>query len=404
MTEGDDQSLRILMLTVVVILLTTWILFPPRRLRTLIGRLYLHNVISSRAATTTTPSTTNNNDDKLRGTVSGLFVYPVKSLRAVEVASVQLDSKGFQDDRRYMLITPLPLPIWKTSFADGEPTHRFLTQRQSPRMATVTTKIVKNTTDDRHTSIEFSTHLLPGETVTVVSTKTPTIDSDTREVYLAKLWDDVVRVEDMGNEASAFFRKVMDADDMLPDELKDIPVRLVRQSLVDRRATIETFTPPSARLLPNCENPPISLVDGFPILIATEASLAELNRRIKANNHQEIPMSRFRPNIVVKGSAAMEPFEEDRWKVISIDGVIFHIVKGCPRCKQSCTDQINGNVSEEPLLTLREFRVMSPRKQPDAVFFAQNAIAAAGMEGKTISVGAHVQVLQWGGPEWGDEQ
>ena len=320
------------------------------------------------------------------------------------MASVTLDSKGFQDDRQFMLITPLPLPIWKTAFDDGEPTHRFLSQRQCPRLATVTAKIVRDTQNDNGNEkfVHFTSHLLPGDSLRVSTKAVPREDGRTTE-HLAKLWDDVVKVQDMGDEASSFFRKLLDADDQLPDEFKTAPVRLVRQSPVDRRATTEAFTPPSTRLLPACENPPVSLVDGFPILFATTASLNELNRRIKAKKHPELPMSRFRPNIVVEGST-MEPFEEDRWKVVSIDGVVFHVVKGCPRCKQSCTDQINGHVYEEPLLTLREFRRMSPEKQPDAAFFAQNAIAGVGMEGRTIARGAKVQVLEWGTPEWGDEQ
>ena len=327
-------------------------------------------------------------------------LHSVKSLRAVEMASVKLDSKGFRDDRRFMLIAPLPLPVWKTSFAANEPTHRFLTQRQCPLLATVVAKIDQ---DEKQSEpcIRLSSHALrPGETVTV-STKNTTAKDSKRVHFLARLWDDIVQVEDMGDEASSFFRKVMEADNDFPDELKQTNVRLVRQSPLDRRATTEAYTPPSARVLPTCENPPVGLVDGYPILIATEASLAELNRRLVTKNKKEIPMSRFRPNIVVRGPS-MEPCEEDRWKVISIDGVIFHIVKGCPRCKQSCTDQVEGKVYDEPLSTLREFRRMSPHKFPDDVFFAQNAIVGSGMEGRTISQGAKLHVLEWGDPVWGD--
>lgn len=107
-------------------------------------------------------------------------------------------------------------------------------------------------------------------------------------------------------------------------------------------------------------------------------------------------MVQFRPNIVIKGGKA---FEEDRWKVISIDGVIFHTVKVCSRCKQSCTNQINGSVSDEPLATMSEFRALAPNKED--VYFAQNAIAASGMDGRTISKGAVVKVLEWGEPVWG---
>ena len=116
-----------------------------------------------------------------------------------------------------------------------------------------------------------------------------------------------------------------------------------------------------------------------------------------AKGKPAIDMSRFRPNIVVQGSS-VKPFEEDYWKVISINGVIFHIVKGCPRCKQSCTDQVTGQVYQEPLATLAEFRATTVRKED--LYFAQNVIAAMASQGQNISVGATVKVLQRGAPVW----
>mmetsp|Transcript_20603 Transcript_20603/g.26551 ORF Transcript_20603/g.26551 Transcript_20603/m.26551 type:complete len:386 (-) Transcript_20603:124-1281(-) len=359
--------------------------FTVRTLRTYLGRLYVHNVLIPRSKAETTAET----EDEPKK-VSSLFFHPVKSLRPIQIKTATLDSKGFVDDRRFMLITPIPLPVWKDSFKDDEASHRFLSQRQCPCLATVVAKIIQN-----GSAISFSSHLVPGCNVAVSTTLA---SPDKRQQYLAKLWDDVIQVADMGDEAAIFFRKILDADEYrLPEEYKNLEVRLVQQAPEDRRSTDVKFTPPSTRWLSTSQSPPLALVDGFPVLIATEASLEELNRRIKAKGKDPIPMTQFRPNIVVKGG---KPFEEDRWKVISIDGVIFHTVKGCPRCKLSCTDQINGHVSDEPLETLREFRAMS--SNPEDIFFAQNAIATAGMEGRTISENAVVKVLEWGEPVWGE--
>lgn len=109
-------------------------------------------------------------------------------------------------------------------------------------------------------------------------------------------------------------------------------------------------------------------------------------------------MARFRPSIVIQGTV---PFAEDRMKVIQIGGTILHVVSGCPRCKESCTDQTAGIVTKEPLETLREFRQMNSNC-PEGLYFAVNAIAAPGSEGQTIRVGDSVKVLQWGEPVWGD--
>jgi uncharacterized protein len=133
-------------------------------------------------------------------------------------------------------------------------------------------------------------------------------------------------------------------------------------------------------------------------LIASEASLAELNRRIQAKGKEPLPMARFRPNIVIAGT---EPFAEDRMKVIQIGSVVYHLVASCARCKQSCTDQVVGKVTDEPVSTMKDFRQLNPT-EPEAVYFAVNAIPAPGSVGQSVHVGDVVKVLQWGEPVWGD--
>ena len=64
-----------------------------------------------------------------------------------------------------------------------------------------------------------------------------------------------------------------------------------------------------------------------------------LNHRLKEKPKNTIPMSRFRPDIVVRGAKA---FDEDNQKAIEINGSLLNIVEGCPRCNQSCIDQIKG--------------------------------------------------------------
>jgi uncharacterized protein len=108
-------------------------------------------------------------------------------------------------------------------------------------------------------------------------------------------------------------------------------------------------------------------------------------------------MSQFRPNIVLKGT---EPFAEDRIKVIQIGNAILYVINGCPRCKQSCTDQETGNVGEEPLATLRDFRQMTDN--PENLYFGANAIPAAQSIGKTIQKGDVVKILEYGEPKWSE--
>jgi uncharacterized protein YcbX len=342
-----------------------------RAVSSIASRLYLHTFVVGAT----------HNPDETQITVSGLYIHPVKSLRPVSVKFATLDTKGFVDDRRYMLVTPAPLPAWG-SFGSHDPTHRFLTQRQCLSLATVVAELQDGT-------LRLSSFKLPNESVSISVTPLPG-----SALYRATLWSDMVQVRDMGEQVAAFMQKLVNQDNAMPDELKD-SVRVVTQDRRDGRIADDKYVPASARTSTG-RTPSVALTDGFPILLACEASLDELNRRLQQKGKGSLPMSRFRPNIVLSGTM---PFEEDHWKVIAIDGVLFHIVKGCPRCKQSCTDQQTGDVTDEPLATMAEFRALQPGNK-DNLYFAQNVLSAPGSNGKRISVGARVQVLQRGDPVW----
>jgi len=112
---------------------------------------------------------------------------------------------------------------------------------------------------------------------------------------------------------------------------------------------------------------------------------------------KELPMSRFRPNIVIGNTS--KPFDEDTWKAIRIgtgpNSIILHISKGCPRCKDSCTDQVTGERFEEPLLTLADFRSLGPD-----VYFGQNATLHGDNSSRKamVRVGDPVTILTRGDP------
>jgi hypothetical protein len=312
------------------------------------------------------------------GSVSGVFIHPVKSLRAVSLDQAMLDEKGFFGDRRFMLVYPSPK-------FPGDTTHRFLTQRQCPSLATVVAKLDEDSIilECNGKSVEISTDIQ---------------DKPARKTFEAGIWDDKVQVEDMGEEAAAFLKEIVNADENCQtgdegDECKSGEigynnVRLAYHSACDRLSNAK-YTPASAKTWLG-KSPLVSLTDGFPILIACEASLQELNKKLNYDGKQSISMSRFRPNIVVKGT---KPFEEDKWKYVSIGGELFAIVKACPRCKQSCTDQETGAVSSEPVTIMKSFRALGNNQ--DDVFFAQNAIP---LGRGNIKVGDEVRVLERGDP------
>ena len=110
----------------------------------------------------------------------------------------------------------------------------------------------------------------------------------------------------------------------------------------------------------------VSFADGYPVLVISEASLEELNRR-SAEQHS---MDQFRTNLVVSDTT---PFEEDTWKRIRIGEVEFESVKPCERCILTTVNTRRGTFreSKEPLKTLQEFRA----NERGGVFFGQNLVA-----------------------------
>ena len=330
-----------------------------------------------------------------------------------------IDALGLMYDRRFMIVRP------STSITSNpRVTHRFLTQRQAPILATITASLPQK--DSNNQSIMTLSHSQTKTKIDIQTSNSHIMSLPKSQRLYAGIWDDIVEVVDMGDEAAQFITHILQSNQNDKDEAGDnyidlsfAKARLVALLPSTERSTDEKFVPYEG-LDPKTTKPPcVALTDGYPILIASETSLMEFNTRLtkKDSSKEKIPMNRFRPNIVL--SNVPIPFEEDTWKTIMIGDVLFHLVKACPRCKQSCTDQITGERFNEPLETLSDFR-KSPSKSNGDVYFAMNAIVGDqvvvseydvddiyvnedGTGTKKISVGDKVRILKRGVPVWGDE-
>ena len=127
----------------------------------------------------------------------------------------------------------------------------------------------------------------------------------------------------------------------------------------------------------------VSFVDGYPVLVVSEASVREVSGRVG----RDIPVERFRPNIVVTSDDA---HEEDGWLRFTLGSAGFQGVKQCARCRVPTVDQQTGAVEPdgEPIRSLATYR-----KWSGAVWFGLNAVAEAGCE---VEVGDALRVLQRG--------
>lgn len=132
----------------------------------------------------------------------------------------------------------------------------------------------------------------------------------------------------------------------------------------------------------------VSFADGYPLLLASEASLGALNDQIAAGPHAAqgpVPMTRFRPNVVVSGAPA---WAEDSWRRVRIGAVTFRVAKGCDRCVLTTIDPETAAKGHEPLATLARHR-----RWDGKVWFAVNLIPDSPAGGGRIRVGDPVEVI-----------
>lgn len=252
--------------------------------------------------------------------VHSLHIYPVKSLRGCDVASVEMDALGFVGDRRFLVV---------------DEKGGFLTQRTIPAMATVsaalTEKMLTLSVGDQSIDVERNSD--PHALIKPVS-----------------VWrDGGLLTEDCGDEVAKWLSRVL-----------TVSCRLVRI-----RNRFHRPVPKDAAQAGDL----VSFTDAAPILVTTTASLAELNRRIMAKGGEPVPMNRFRPNLVIEGP--MEPFAEENWPALQIGPMCLRSAGPSVRCIMTTMDQHSGQRGVEPLRTLATFR-----RVPDsnAVCFGVNFI------------------------------
>jgi uncharacterized protein YcbX len=265
--------------------------------------------------------------------LSSLYRFPLKSGSAELLEEGWCDELGLSGDRRWMVVDS----------ASG----KFLTQRVLSRMALLEARWQGETG-----------LLLVAPTMAPLLVPVPGSESATRGVVI---WRQSLQAPDAGDVAAEWLTRLLDR-----------PCRLVYLPADQGIQVDQSYASPGERT---------AFSDGFPFLLIGQRSLDDLSARVG----QLLDVRRFRPNIVIAGSA---PYAEDGWRRIRIGALEFRVVKPCSRCIIPTIDPLNGQLdaAREPLATL-----MSYRKGDGGVFFGQNLIA----EGTgTLKVGMPVEVLE----------
>ncbi len=166
-----------------------------------------------------------------------------------------------------------------------------------------------------------------------------------------------------------------DAGDAIAGFLSDWlgrPLRLVR---FDRRhARLSNHDWTAGRDVPTLFS------DGYPLLVLSQGSLADLSARVGA----PLPPQRFRPNLLLGG---LDPYGEDSIDAIEVGGARIHLTKACTRCVITTIDHQRGErTGDEPLRTLKSYRF---DRELRGVIFGRNAYMVSG-EGAELRVGMPV--------------
>ncbi|RAL01385.1 MOSC domain-containing protein [Aspergillus ibericus CBS 121593] len=239
-------------------------------------------------------------------TILSLHIYPIKSCRGLTIPKSTLNKHGLALDRRWM-------------FVDAN-THEFLTIRQNAKMTLITTAL-----DSSLTTLSISIPSFTQKVITVPASPTPSwLAEHTTLSEKVKIWDNITDGYVYGPAVNSLFSEFLGRE-----------VALV-------------YKGPTPRMLKGNGDPRILgreqstfFPDVHPVLIASEASMRELNERLVGRGEEEITVERFRPNIVIQG---VVPWEEDSWKVVRIlsagekeggkgKGLELDVVARCARCQ-----------------------------------------------------------------------
>jgi MOSC domain-containing protein len=269
-------------------------------------------------------------------TISGIFIYPIKSLSGIALESSSVEKRGLQYDRRWVLVNDENL---------------FMHQRDHNEMALFQPSISDETmiiTQKNDPNVRFEFPLKAEGTI--------------RENVT--VWDDTCKAIEVSEKVSQWFTKKLN----ISCRLMYMPDDSIR--LADQRFAIKS-------------DDKVSFADGYPILAISEASMALLNTKTA----EEIPADRFRPNFLINGA---HPHVEDELRSFSIGSTEYYGVKPCARCVVTTINQTTAERGKEPLKSLASYR-----KAGNKILFGHNIIP---MNIGNVKVGDTISVKEWSKP------
>jgi uncharacterized protein YcbX len=276
--------------------------------------------------------------------LTSLNIHPVKSTAIRPVKSADVTLGGLAGDRTWVIVD-----------ADGV----GVTAREQHSLFAITAD-----TPATDPSVTSALRLRAADLPELL------LDEPTGDRVRARIHKQELQGLAAGPEADAWLVKALGRDDL----------RLVWCDDPTRR----TLNPAHSRPTDHT-----AYADGYPVTIASEASLRQLNDWIiegALDRGEEppapLPMQRFRANVVVDGDT---PFAEDDWTAVIIGDVRFRVAKPSDRCVMTTIDLETLRTGKEPIRTLARHRLVDHK-----TLFAVNLIPET--TGR-VSLGDEVTVL-----------
>ncbi len=267
--------------------------------------------------------------EHLACSIASLHLHPIKSCGGIVVTEVLLIETGLELDRAWMVV---------------DRHGAMITQRERPRLALV------------RPTLRGDDVVLRAPGMLALHLALDAVEAPAR----ARVWDDEVKAYDMGALAAQWFT------DFIGE-----PARLVRFDPDQKRLSSRRWTGELA-----AEN---AFSDGFPLLVVSSASLADLNQRLSGRGVPAVGIDRFRPNLVLDG---LQAYDEDRLDEITFDAdggpVRIRLVKPCTRCNIPNIDPLSAAESHEPGATMAGYR--ADARVSGGITFGMNAVIVEGIE------------------------
>ncbi|KAI7467011.1 MOSC-domain-containing protein [Hortaea werneckii] len=317
--------------------------------------------------------------------IVSLRVYPIKSCRGFEIDGTRLRPSGLTLDRNWMFIS--------------QSDRKFLTIRSDPSMTLIDTAVTESTAKsnkgEQLLTISIRNNDKPEEkrqSVAVPAFPTKAWLESNTTLSKVEIWEQETDAWEYGPEINAPFTAFFGKE-----------VALVYKGPTNRLCRVN-----GSKELYGAETPH-HFADVMSLQIASEASLADLNRRLasaQASNDkpafEPLTIERFRPNIIVRGRPS-HPWEEDTWKRIRITTILpseealykidLDAVARCARCQVPNVDPDTAEKHpRQPWEELMRFRRVD--KGGAARWKPCFGMLCIPKNGGKVAVGGKVEVLE----------